>query len=255
MWKPSYGRAEGGPSQCRGASRTGRLVGGAAAQSRADARRANLPGRRQHPDLDSAHRIFSVMNSRGLDLSPTDIFKARIIGDLGAERRGVRHQVGGRGRGPGPGRLRRPLPSPSHGLRQEAGGAGTAQGVPGAGAQPATCPARPRRSSTTSVRPYADAYVQIRDAGYEAASGARRSTPGSNGSSRSTTTTGGPPPSGRCAHHGTTLSGSTGSSVRWNGCRPACSSGASTPHPASPVTRNCCASSIGGRAGSPRLWN
>lgn len=34
------------------------------------------------PDLDSAHRIFSVMNSRGLDLSPTDIFKARIIGDL-----------------------------------------------------------------------------------------------------------------------------------------------------------------------------
>ncbi|MGA4981944.1 DUF262 domain-containing protein [Streptomyces cellulosae] len=35
------------------------------------------------PDLDSAHRIFSVMNSRGLDLSPTDIFKARIIGALG----------------------------------------------------------------------------------------------------------------------------------------------------------------------------
>ncbi|MEU5585051.1 DUF262 domain-containing protein [Streptomyces chrestomyceticus] len=37
------------------------------------------------PDLDSAHRIFSVMNSRGLDLSPTDIFKSQIIGDLGAE--------------------------------------------------------------------------------------------------------------------------------------------------------------------------
>ncbi|WP_262057836.1 DUF262 domain-containing protein [Streptomyces sp. STR69] len=37
------------------------------------------------PDLDSAHRIFSVMNSRGLDLSPTDIFKSRIIGDLGPE--------------------------------------------------------------------------------------------------------------------------------------------------------------------------
>ncbi|WP_405669006.1 DUF262 domain-containing protein [Streptomyces sp. NBC_00055] len=35
------------------------------------------------PDLESAHRIFSVMNSRGLDLSPTDIFKSRIIGDLG----------------------------------------------------------------------------------------------------------------------------------------------------------------------------
>jgi hypothetical protein len=34
------------------------------------------------PDLDSAHRIFSVMNSRGLDLSPADIFKARVIGDM-----------------------------------------------------------------------------------------------------------------------------------------------------------------------------
>ena len=34
------------------------------------------------PDLDSAHRIFSVMNARGLDLSPTDIFKAQLIGDL-----------------------------------------------------------------------------------------------------------------------------------------------------------------------------
>ncbi|ADH68486.1 DUF262 domain-containing protein [Nocardiopsis dassonvillei] len=34
------------------------------------------------PDLNSAHRIFSVMNARGLDLSPADIFKARIIGDL-----------------------------------------------------------------------------------------------------------------------------------------------------------------------------
>ncbi|MEU3556153.1 DUF262 domain-containing protein [Streptomyces fragilis] len=37
------------------------------------------------PDLESAHRIFSVMNSRGLDLSPTDIFKSQIIGDLDAE--------------------------------------------------------------------------------------------------------------------------------------------------------------------------
>ncbi|WP_405476615.1 DUF262 domain-containing protein [Streptomyces sp. NBC_00009] len=34
------------------------------------------------PDLDSAHRIFSVMNSRGMDLSPTDIFKSHIIGAL-----------------------------------------------------------------------------------------------------------------------------------------------------------------------------
>ncbi|MGW2626922.1 DUF262 domain-containing protein [Micromonospora taraxaci] len=34
------------------------------------------------PDLHSAHRIFSVMNARGLDLSPADIFKSQIIGDL-----------------------------------------------------------------------------------------------------------------------------------------------------------------------------
>jgi hypothetical protein len=34
------------------------------------------------PDLSSAHRIFSVMNSRGLDLSPTDIFKSHVIGPL-----------------------------------------------------------------------------------------------------------------------------------------------------------------------------
>ncbi len=32
------------------------------------------------PDLDSAYRIFGVMNSRGLDLSATDILKAEIIG-------------------------------------------------------------------------------------------------------------------------------------------------------------------------------
>ncbi|MFJ4842835.1 DUF262 domain-containing protein [Streptomyces sp. NPDC088746] len=37
------------------------------------------------PDLDSAHRIFSVMNSRGLDLSPADIFKAQIIGEIADE--------------------------------------------------------------------------------------------------------------------------------------------------------------------------
>ena len=33
-------------------------------------------------DLDSAYRIFSVLNSRGLDLSPTDILKAEIIGKI-----------------------------------------------------------------------------------------------------------------------------------------------------------------------------
>jgi hypothetical protein len=36
-------------------------------------------------EQSSAHRIFSVMNARGLDLSPADIFKARVIGDLGED--------------------------------------------------------------------------------------------------------------------------------------------------------------------------
>lgn len=39
------------------------------------------------PDLASAHRIFSVMNSRGLDLSAADIFKARVVGDVAETRR------------------------------------------------------------------------------------------------------------------------------------------------------------------------
>lgn len=34
------------------------------------------------PDLNSAHRIFSVMNARGLDLTPADIFKSKVIGDI-----------------------------------------------------------------------------------------------------------------------------------------------------------------------------
>ena len=33
-------------------------------------------------DQHSAYRIFSVLNDRGLDLSPTDILKAKIIGDI-----------------------------------------------------------------------------------------------------------------------------------------------------------------------------
>ncbi|MEG4328309.1 DUF262 domain-containing protein, partial [Microcoleus sp. herbarium5] len=34
------------------------------------------------PDFDSAYRIFSVLNNRGLDLSITDILKADIIGKI-----------------------------------------------------------------------------------------------------------------------------------------------------------------------------
>jgi hypothetical protein len=34
------------------------------------------------PDINSAFRIFSVLNTRGLDLSATDILKAQIIGGI-----------------------------------------------------------------------------------------------------------------------------------------------------------------------------
>lgn len=37
------------------------------------------------PDLDSAFRIFGVLNSRGLDLTATDILKAEIIGTIPTE--------------------------------------------------------------------------------------------------------------------------------------------------------------------------
>jgi hypothetical protein len=39
------------------------------------------------PDLDSAYRIFSVLNSRGLELSPTDILKSEIIGGIAQSQR------------------------------------------------------------------------------------------------------------------------------------------------------------------------
>lgn len=39
------------------------------------------------PDFDSAYRIFSVLNDRGLDLSPTDILKAEIIGQIPDEQK------------------------------------------------------------------------------------------------------------------------------------------------------------------------
>lgn len=39
------------------------------------------------PDLDSAYRIFGVLNSRGLDLSATDILKAEVIGGIAPDLR------------------------------------------------------------------------------------------------------------------------------------------------------------------------
>lgn len=40
------------------------------------------------PDLNSAYRIFSVMNARGLPLTPPDIFKSRVIGAIPESDRG-----------------------------------------------------------------------------------------------------------------------------------------------------------------------
>lgn len=37
------------------------------------------------PDLDAAYRIFSVLNSRGLDLAPIDIIKAQVLGLIRTE--------------------------------------------------------------------------------------------------------------------------------------------------------------------------
>ena len=37
-------------------------------------------------DRDSAHRIFSVLNARGIDLTPTDILKSDVIGEIPSNR-------------------------------------------------------------------------------------------------------------------------------------------------------------------------
>lgn len=39
------------------------------------------------PDLNSAYRIFSVMNARGMPLSPPDIFKSQVIGAIREDER------------------------------------------------------------------------------------------------------------------------------------------------------------------------
>ena len=39
------------------------------------------------PDFASAYKIFTVLNSRGLDLSPSDILKAKVIGEIPAANR------------------------------------------------------------------------------------------------------------------------------------------------------------------------
>lgn len=39
------------------------------------------------PDLNSAYRIFAVLNERGLDLTPADIFKSVLIGEVESDLR------------------------------------------------------------------------------------------------------------------------------------------------------------------------
>ena len=50
-------------------------------------------------DRNSAYRIFSVLNDRGLDLSPTDILKAYIIGGMDEKSRAKYAEALGRYRG------------------------------------------------------------------------------------------------------------------------------------------------------------
>ncbi|MEU5344036.1 DUF262 domain-containing protein [Streptomyces sp. NPDC020766] len=126
------------------------------------------------PDLDSAHRIFSVMNSRGLDLSPTDIFKSRIIGDLGPEASdecAIRWEDAEEALGRDDFadlflhlRMIFAKKRAEQELLKEFPEQVLNQYLPG----------KAEAFVNDVVRPYADAYEQIRDTAYEAASGAEK---------------------------------------------------------------------------------
>lgn len=45
------------------------------------------------PDLDSAYRIFSVLNDRGLELKATDILKSRVIGSISKSNQAKFNQI------------------------------------------------------------------------------------------------------------------------------------------------------------------
>jgi hypothetical protein len=74
------------------------------------------------PDLDSAYRIFSVMNSRGVELSLADIFKSKVVGalpdDLKTKYAGKWEDLEGR---PGTRPVRRPVLSRPDGLHEGPG--------------------------------------------------------------------------------------------------------------------------------------
>ncbi|UYQ65350.1 DUF262 domain-containing protein [Streptomyces peucetius] len=126
------------------------------------------------PDLDSAHRIFSVMNSRGLDLSPTDIFKSKIIGDLGPKAsdecatawEDAEEALG-----------REDFAELFLHLRMIYAKKRAEQELLKEFPEQVLSHYLPGRAETfvnDVVRPYADAYVQVRDATYEAAQGAEK---------------------------------------------------------------------------------
>ncbi|MFI1395376.1 DUF262 domain-containing protein [Streptomyces sp. NPDC020681] len=126
------------------------------------------------PDLDSAHRIFSVMNSRGLDLSPTDIFKSRIIGDLGQE---ASDECATKWEDAEEALGRDDFADLFLHLRMIFAKKRAEQELLKEFPEQVLnhyLPGKAQAFVNDIVRPYADAYVQIRDAAYEAASGAEK---------------------------------------------------------------------------------
>lgn len=128
------------------------------------------------PDLNSAHRIFSVMNSRGLDLSPADIFKSQIIGDLGeghaADAAAAKWENAEEALG------RDDFGDLFLHLRmiyaKERAKAELLKEFPKQVLEPHFLPGKAQLFVNEVLVPYADAYAQIRDHNYAAETGAER---------------------------------------------------------------------------------
>jgi hypothetical protein len=74
------------------------------------------------PSQQSAFRVFSVLNSRGLDLLPTDIIKSDVIGSIKqAQARSLHRDLGRAGSRDRARRLRRGLRAHPHDLREGEG--------------------------------------------------------------------------------------------------------------------------------------
>ncbi|WP_037912146.1 DUF262 domain-containing protein [Actinacidiphila yeochonensis] len=126
------------------------------------------------PDLNSAHRIFSVMNSRGLDLKPADIFKSQIIGDIGegelADAAAAKWEDAEQALG------RDDFGDLFLHLRtiyaKERAKAELLKEFPRQVLEPHFLPGKAAQFVDDLLVPYANAYVQMRDSRYEAESGA-----------------------------------------------------------------------------------